>query len=88
MPAKNKECHVFAVGDAAQVRRSAAPRRGSSHEIVCQGKIVSVKPGLVTFQGPASDGRLEYRTFRRKGKFWVQLKRDHYILEPNSASQQ
>lgn len=81
MPAKSKECHVFAVGDAAQVRRS-------THEIVCQGKIVNLKPGLVTFQGPAIDGRLEHRTFRRKGKLWVQLKRDHYTLEPNSASQQ
>jgi len=77
MPSKNKDAHLFKVGDPAIVRD--VPRA----KIVNTGAVTKVTSEHVVFEGPSNEaGRSGSWLFKRKGTRWVQAKADHFELEP------
>jgi hypothetical protein len=76
MPSKSKAAHVFKVGDPAIV---CDARR---HLIVNAGTIVQVTAVRVVFEGPTNDSGTRRWIYKRKGTRWVEMKKDHFELEP------
>jgi len=80
MSGKSKKAHLFKVGDRAIVLDVR------SGKLVNTGFVVKVTATHIVFEGPTNEPEAMPTSrwaYRRKGTRWVEMKKDHYELEPS-----
>jgi len=71
-----KKPHPWRLGEAAHVLDVRHDK------VVDEGTIYKITPGRITFKSSLGDGRDHgiFFGFRRKGRLYVELKKDHFQL--------